>query len=402
MRAPKLVTFAARRETVDAAIAAGADHVVLENPRVSVRTFADGCSGSPEELARYALNRYPGKGFSFNLDLLPQEEDLPLVEQTVDALARVGMTEYRVQDPGLALFIKETFKKSKFCFCPETGNGSPLAVNWLGKVENGLFSSLCLPSELDANDLKAIISGAWRGGPGLEYPVHGPILLQYSRRRLQHGGGTEKELAPKISWGRSVERPGRRLMFYDNPWGHFIFCWFDKCLLARIPALMEIGLDAWVIDGRGRPELYLAESLKAYRLSIASYLDNPQMWTADMKTINKLKFLSGVVSKCGFFNSNTTDKFKYVLDCDNVDSQAIGRVVDVIRGKFSTLEIEAGILRVGDKIRIVTPAGEEIKIKVEFLQNTAGQTLDSSEGESFVLVPWAARVVYASKVFRDG
>jgi hypothetical protein len=46
-------------------------------------------------------------------------------------------------------------------------------------------------------------------------------------------------------------RKAQKFPFYDNPHGHLMYFWADRCLLKYIIDLVALGLDSWLVDARG-------------------------------------------------------------------------------------------------------------------------------------------------------
>ena len=84
-----------------------------------------------------------------------------------------------------------------------------------------------------------------------EIQVQGPILIQYSNRRYIAGFKSQSGLKPvnpdtdpiikKIA--NDEEFPTRLYPFYDNPHGHFMYLFYDRCLINQIEKLKKFAVD---------------------------------------------------------------------------------------------------------------------------------------------------------------
>ena len=83
-RMPEIVTYAGTEQTIEIAIEAGADHLVLEDPKLSIRSYLENYLTKDFErvisLAKFARSKNKNIDLSFNLDILPKEKDFPVIE----------------------------------------------------------------------------------------------------------------------------------------------------------------------------------------------------------------------------------------------------------------------------------------------------------------------------------
>ena len=98
--------------------------------------------------------------------------------------------------------------------------------------------------------------------------IQGPILIQHSKRRYlesisEQNPNDAANIIHRIA--QDEDYPGRRFDFYDNPHGHFMYAYFDRCLLRHIPELVELDLNGWIIDARGESDEYLSVALAVYQ-----------------------------------------------------------------------------------------------------------------------------------------
>ena len=177
--------------------------------------------------------------------------------------------------------------------------------------------------------------------------IQGPILIQHSKRRYlesisEQSPNDAANIIHRIA--QDEDYPGRRFDFYDNPHGHFMYAYFDRCLLRHIPELVELDLNGWIIDARGESDEYLSLALAVYQEEYTRYKENLSDYVLDREQLNKLSKVARKAQKPGFFKANQTDKQRYNTHLPNeYEFKKIGRVLDIIKGSRLTIEIEEPI-----------------------------------------------------------
>ena len=118
--------------------------------------------------------------------------------------------------------------------------------------------------------------------PEFEIQVQGPILIQYSNRRFMAGFKSQQGQRPLDPDSESIitkvandaEFPSRLYPFYDNPHGHFMYLFYDRCLLNQLDKLKNLPLSGWLIDGRGESDNYFKTALCLYKKGRDHYFIN--------------------------------------------------------------------------------------------------------------------------------
>ena len=122
---PLLVTYAHDALSIGEALAAGADHIIIDDPRLSVRSWAPN-NNLPfsylSELANHARTIQPEVILSLNVDKLCHDKHLPLIREGISAAVEAGFDRIRVQDGGLAPILKELAPDLTWEIATETAN----------------------------------------------------------------------------------------------------------------------------------------------------------------------------------------------------------------------------------------------------------------------------------------
>lgn len=377
-----LVTYAGSLETVAHAIAAGADELILEDSKLAVRSYVDDF-GTPG-FAKYSLLADHARSIradiklSVNIDKLIHDRHVPLLEQAAQAITAARITSIRVQDPGVALLLKE-LGDFTFQLATETGNNNLSGVTYYADNHMQCFQRQVLSNDWE---LASIHQARAAVGCELEFLVHGPVLLQYTDRRLMAGYDASAHDDPDqvaVSPQRMADVEGRSYPLYDNPHGHFMYASFDKALYKYAEQLRSCQFDAWLIDGRGEAPEYLSTALRAYR----EILDG----APSTSTYQALQKQARRHLKPGFFLSNNTD---YVFEADaqrHADKRCLARVVDSIKRKTLVFEVLEPLALGSYPVR--TPEGKEKTLRITHMEDLQGNEISEANTGDLVKVSWA-------------
>jgi putative protease len=388
----KLATFCSTPADVELAVTAGADILLLEDSKLSARSFHNDFKTPHFEkiitLANQARELNPAISLVFNCDILIHHRHFPLIKKLIITLKEAQIDRIRVQDPGLCVFFKEHYPQAKLELSTETGNQNIESIAYYST----LFSKQVISPETPLAQLQAIRQSTQTE---LEVVVHGPLLIQYSNRRFLEG--LEDQSSPFwVRQAEDLEYPGRQYRFYDNPHGHFMYLYFDRCLIKHIPDLLSLGFDSWLIDGRGEHPDYLRTALSNYR----HYADTPpEPFAIDPTDWETLKATGSRPFKPGFFMANKTDQDREKTPSDFHDQDPIAVVLDILPGESFTLETLTPITLPQDVICLTTK-GKTFLLTLE-QATTLGSVPPQTKLQAHQLAtfPWKKNVVPKSKIF---
>ena len=392
----EITTFAASTDTIDVAISSGADHLILEHPLVCIRSYSDHFDDTSfshlEALVHHMSNHHPAIRLSANCDLLFHQRHLTILTLFLKTCQKLSLSTIRIQDPGLIGLIQEVYPQANITLAMEIGNHNHESIRYF---------SLCCTRQVLSNELPKEDMAAFKENIKTEFEcqVHGPILIQYSNRRYLTGAKKTphtNDSTPIKTRTQDQQYPGRLFTFYDNPHGHMMYAYFDRCLYRHIEDLKNLNLTAWLIDGRGQTNDYLTTALKTYKSALLSDDPNP----FNTHTWNHLVAVSPRALKAGFFRANKTDQVResgYVAP--DTTTQYIGEILDVIKDRVITIETECP-LHVGDNLLICTHK-KQIPITVSRLSDIWGNDIKSSIPYQLVIMAWIKGVSAKAKVYRS-
>ena len=365
MKCPQLVTYAADEHTLRAALTAGAEHIILEDSKLAVRSYSDDFSqfGFQKiiDLANVARELNSDIQLSVNIDKLLHHRHYVLCDALLQACKQNTLLCFRVQDPGLVAYICEQIPEATMHIASETSYANVHGIQALVKSRPAI-QRMVLSNDWSRELIHSVCSQL---DCQLEYQVHGPVLLQYTDRRLLTGyevkqGNCSESADDAPALGeRRVRVEDRDYHFYDNQHGNFMYASFDKSLFKNIDTLMELELDAWLLDARGECEDYLSVMLTTYAAARNTYLKSSDSYELSVASVGALQEVARRPLKPGFFIANNTD---YVFESQAQDHQQrnyVGKIIDSIKTKTFCIEafedISPGMYAVH------TPEGKEKK-----------------------------------------
>jgi collagenase-like PrtC family protease len=367
-------TFCVTTAQIETAILAGATHLILEDPAISVRSFSTD-TGSIERLAtlvNHARYLSPEIPLSLNVDMLAHMTDLDVIRGYIHAAKECKIPRIRVQDPGLSLLVREIYPDAICHLATETGNANLPSM----EAHTAFFKRQCFALDTAFPDMKNAIETL----PGeFEIMVQGPILIQYSQRRFLKGFSDDIPEHGAVFAARDTDYPGRLYRFYDNPHGHFMYLYFDRCLMSCLTELRELNAHSWLIDARGESLDYLKTALFAYNIAY----QNPE---ADLKdAIETLKTASQRPQRPGFFRANLTDQERGTTKVDDASHRAT--VIDVIKEQSFTVMVTQDFPTTGSLLAI-TPEGKKIYLKTREIRDLSGQAVTLAQTGQLLRFFW--------------
>jgi U32 family peptidase len=404
-KTPRITTFAATKSQLLAAIKSGADHIILEDSKLSTRSFSDDFStpnfNKISQLSKLARGSKKSIELSFNLNLLPKNQDYPKIKQLLKTLKESDIKTIRIQDPGLAILIKKEYPEATLYLAAETTNLNPKSTSYYATA----FPGQTLGNELTHQQIKKISQTT---KSELEIQAHGPMLIQQSLRRFISGQSANNTKTynpdnhPPLK--RTVidqDHPKKKFTFYENPHGNFILNYFDRCLIKHIPKLVRLNLTSWLIDARGESDQYLATAITIYQENLARYLNNPNQWKPNQDDLASLKKVATRPLKPGFFLKNKTDQILRKIDTlipPEDQTTFVGIVIDSIRNHKITIELHRPI-SLTDTLLLVTPEGKQVYHQPKKITDLLENNLKNSNSQTLIQIKWLKGIVPKTRVY---
>jgi U32 family peptidase len=265
-RPTEILAPAGDRDTMSAALAAGADAVYFGlddgfNARARATNFAS--DALPEIVA--GIHRAGARAY-VTLNTLVFEPELPIVEQLIRRVAAAGTDAIIVQDPAVALLARAICPALDVHASTQMTASSPLAAELL----RGLgISRVVVPRELSVDDIRRYAAGTTLP---LEVFIHGALCVSWSGQCLssEAWGGRS---ANRGQCAQACRLPYRLIVDgVERDLGEVEYLLSPKDLvgLDAVTALTELGVASLKIEGRLKAPHYVATTVAQYRAATAA------------------------------------------------------------------------------------------------------------------------------------
>lgn len=378
-RKPELLAPAGNLEKLRYAVIYGADAVYLGGKEFSLRAGAD--NFTREEMAEGIefAHRHRAKVYAA-VNIFARNRDFENLPTYLKELEEMGVDAIIVSDPGVIALAKELIPKMPIHLSTQANN-----LNWASVSfwERQGISRVVLARELSLDEVREIRQ---RVGVELELFVHGAMCLSYSGRcflsqYLNQRDANRGECTHPCRWRYALveeKRPGLYLPVEEDERGSFILSSRDLCLLQNLPQLVEAGVDSLKIEGRMKSLHYVATIVRAYRLALDDYLDDPQGYTLDPGLLEEAAKVSHRLYTDSIFagdekanRSATTPRASYQRTSDFV-----AVVLEYYPERELALIEQRSQFKPGEKLEIVGPRTPPFQQRAAALYDESGEPLN--------------------------
>jgi putative protease len=273
---PELIISAGSLEEVKQYIEAGADAVIVGD-----LTYAERLPGSmPVSSIAEAVQIAHAKQAKIyvTINKIFDHSLLPGLGDYLQSLQDCGVDAVIFGDPAVIMAVKDRALSLKLHWSAEMTTTNYMTANyWASKGS----SRTILARELNLEEIAEFKRGA---NHEVQVQVHGMTNIYHSKRKLvkhylTHRG---KELTPEYQQDGKVlylieqERPDERYPIIENENGTHIMSSDDICTIECLDELMELGIDAFYIEGLLKSVEYNTTVLRVYREAIDAYAADPE------------------------------------------------------------------------------------------------------------------------------
>lgn len=354
----------------------GADAVYAGTSKLSLRTRAEMNIDDLEETINYAHNI--GKKVYVALNIYAYDSDYEDIKKEVNRLDKIKADAIIVSDGGVIDIVKEIAPKMEIHLSTQA-NATSLksSMFWM---KNGV-KRIILARELGKDKIEYILKNRPKD---LEFEmfVHGAICFAYSGRcylsqYLSDRGANCGDCSQPCRWeynitAEEVNTPGSIINVDFDEKGTYLFSSKDLCLVNKLPDIINMGMNSLKIEGRLKTDYYLATIIRAYRLAIDDYYNNPNKFSGGkyLKEIEKVKTRG--LSEFYFSNSNNQDIHDFDGMSENLSYEYGAKVVEKIKSNIYLVEIRNKLVY-GDRLDVLMPGTidkKEFKISKMWDVNT--------------------------------
>lgn len=350
----ELLAPSGSRLSAIAAVNCGADAIYLGGKSFNARRSADNFSDEElEDIIDYCHLR--GVSVNVTLNTLYNDDELDKVVEFAKKLYRMGADALIIQDMGLFSILRGALCDISLNASTQLTAHNSSAVSFL---HNEGFNRVVLARELSLDEIEKII----KENPdcAIECFVHGAICVSYSGRclfssfigeRSGNRGACAQPCRMKFTL-RKDERPVA---------SGYLLSPCDMESVKNIPKLVEIGVDAFKIEGRMKSPEYVAMVTKTYRKYLDLALEGKKALPSE-KDISELwqVFNRGGYSLDGYHNTFASRK----MISENTPKNSgieIGYIRQVLRDNKYVIKINKGFTLInGDGIVATDSRGKSV------------------------------------------
>ena len=286
-----------------------------------------------------------------------------------------------ISDPGMFTIAKEELHDIDIHISTQANNTNYMTYQFWWKQG---AKRVVTARELSLNEIRNIRKNI-PDEMEIETFIHGAMCISYSGRCLLSSFMAGRDAnrgacTHPCRWKYAVveeNRPGEYMPVYENERGTYIFNSKDLCMIEHIPELIEAGIDSFKIEGRMKTALYVATTVRAYRMAIDDYFEDEnkyrerrEFYNREVNSASRRKYTTGFFFNKAdetsmFYESERSAPDTYLGTVERIDEE--GRAVLEQKNKFC----------VGDVLEVVKPSGENVPIKVLSITDDEGNSMES-------------------------
>ena len=391
----------------------GADAVYLGGNAFGLRANA-GNFTDEEIVEAVKLADSLGKKVYVTCNIISRDADMPGIKEYASFLESAGVHGAIVADIGTFFEIREAAPHLPVHVSTQANNlNSKTVLFWLknGATRVNLARELSLEEikEINRNVLEAMPGLAEADEPYLEAFVHGAMCMAFSGRcmlsdYLAGRSSNRGDCAQPCRWEYYLTeqtRPGEYMPVVESERGTFLFNSKDLCMLEYIPELADAGIGSLKIEGRMKSEFYTATTVRAYRIALDAFENDPESFKKDdalkKSLMDELMSCSHRDYTTGFYfgekggqiysSSSYIRKTDFVAVCEICEKSGGGfKIGTVMKSPFSE----------GDELELMRPdCSEIIRVTVKGLTNEDGEKIERAHVpmmKSYFSVPFEVPV----------
>ena len=378
MKKPELLAPAGNMEKLKMALLYGADAVYLGGKSFGLRAFGGNFSREElKEAVEFAHNL--GKKVYVTVNIFPHNIDVEALPDYLAYLNEIRVDALLVADLGVFTLAKQYAPDIELHISTQANNTNYVTVNaW----KDMGATRVVMARELSLQELKTIRK---KCDVELEMFVHGAMCISYSGRCLLSAYMTGRDAnrgacAQSCRWKYNLveeNRPGEYFNIEEDERGTYIMNSRDMCLMPHLPEIIETGIDSLKIEGRMKSVHYAASVVKAYRMAIDSYFEDPENFSIKQEWVEELDKVSHRAYTTGFFLHKTTSEDQiYSSSSYTQTSDFVGLVkeYDAETG-FAVVE-QRNNMKIGQEVEVFQPNLPTYRQVISDMYNDKGEAID--------------------------
>lgn len=378
MKKPELLAPAGNMEKLKMALLYGADAVYLGGKSFGLRAFGGNFSREElKEAVEFAHNL--GKKVYVTVNIFPHNIDVEALPDYLAYLNEIRVDALLVADLGVFTLAKQYAPDIELHISTQANNTNYVTVNaW----KDMGATRVVMARELSLQELKTIRE---KCDVELEMFVHGAMCISYSGRCLLSAYMTGRDAnrgacAQSCRWKYNLveeNRPGEYFNIEEDERGTYIMNSRDMCLMPHLPEIIETGIDSLKIEGRMKSVHYAASVVKAYRMAIDSYFEDPENFSIKQEWVEELDKVSHRAYTTGFFLHKTTSEDQiYSSSSYTQTSDFVGLVKEYYAETGFAVVEQRNNMKIGQEIEVFQPNLPTYRQVISEMYNDKGEAID--------------------------
>lgn len=249
-----------------------------------------------------------GKKVYMAVNIVPHSKDFKNIQDYLRKLENIGIDAIIISDPGMLVIVKESIKNTQIHLAEQANIVNFATANfWY----NEGVKRVTVSRELSCDEI-----GKLRAKTPLELDieayVHGAMVISYSARPLLSNFIKDKDSNKNVNKEtyrlEEQKRPGEYFPVYEDKRGTFLFNSKDLCMLEHLPQMIKSGITSLKIEGKMKDSDYISKVVKAYRLAIDEFYENPDLWKFNPEWLKEINKINNREFTSGFYLENPNDK----------------------------------------------------------------------------------------------
>ncbi|MBR3146551.1 MAG: U32 family peptidase [Eubacterium sp.] len=376
----ELLAPAGDPEKLRIAIEYGADAVYFGGEDFSLRSQSDNFTDDDiRECVEYAHER--GRKCYLTLNIYAHNGDIEPMHSYLERIKDIDIDAFLVSDPGVLSLLKSVIPGAHIHLSTQANMTNHMAAEFW---KNEGVERLVLARELSLEEIRDIHD---KVDIELEAFVHGAMCISYSGRCLlsnfMSGRDANKGLCSHpCRWNYALmeeKRPGEYFPVEEDSRGTYFMNSHDLCMIEHIPDLIESGLSSLKIEGRMKSVYYVAATVRAYRLAIDAYYDDPEGCKPDSELLDEVGKASHRNFTTGFFYGDPGDSAQNYSSSNYIkDYSFTGKVISYDEETGLALVEQRNKMSEGETIEIFGPGRSGFsQILREMYDAESGERLES-------------------------
>lgn len=392
LKKPELLCPAGTYQKMEAAFNAGADAVYLAGPSFGMRTAAGNFSADElEDAVKFAEAR--NKKIYITVNIFARNNHLEHIGEYFKFLKEIKPHALIVSDPGIFLLARK--------FCPEI----PLHLSTQANTCNYLsadfyqeygFLRVNLARELTALEIKGIRTHT---SMELEMFIHGSMCVSYSGRcllsaALNNRSANLGDCTQVCRWPFKLVETGhhgtRHLDGIQENNETRILSSKDLCLIAKLPEIIDMGIDSLKIEGRMKSLNYVSSTTAVYRNAIDTYIKSPEEFEKLLPSyIEELEKSDNRGFTEAFFSKKPSREIMNFSDFNYFRTYSTaGLIKRIVQKKWALLEVKKPFSKV-DTLEYLSPKYSEwTETKIADLRDLMLSPIEKAHSGDYIMIPY--------------